>query len=483
MNFHIKIKSSIEKKDNIIFLIEKTSDIPPNIITKDEIKYIKNNYKKNEQDFFLFNKTGKIIIIKIFKKTKNINFDIETVRRTGNEINVLLNKYFIEKVIISCSNNLEKHLLALAEGMVLGAYGFNKYKNIEQKPSSINNKLHTIFILQENTKSEDIEILKIKCEAVYRCRDLVNEPALNLTASIFSDTVKTWANEANVKFESINKKKIETLKMGGLLAVNSGSFLPPTFNILEWNPQNAINNKPIILIGKGITFDTGGMSLKSSANMNGMKSDMSGAAVVASVICALAKIKLPINIIGLIPATDNRPGEKAIVPGDIITMMDGTTVEVLNTDAEGRLILADALSYAKKFKPSLVIDIATLTGAAMVAIGTSGIAAMQYDAHYEFDILSQAGNETYERIAELPNWDDYKDAIKSDIADIKNIGGKYAGAITAFKFLEHFVNYPFIHLDIAGPAFLDSKDSYRGSGGTGVGVRLLLDYLINKTKK
>jgi leucyl aminopeptidase len=190
---------------------------------------------------------------------------------------------------------------------------------------------------------------------------------------------------------------------------------------------------------------------------------------------------LPVWTIALVPATDNRPDGNAIVPGDVITISDGTTVEVLNTDAEGRLILSDALVYAKKYKPSLVIDLATLTGAASRAIGKYGIVAMG-NADKEFDELKVSGNVVHERLVEFPLWDDYADMLKSDIADIKNIGGAIAGANTAGKFLERFTDYPWIHLDIAGPAFLDSPDSYRGKGGTASGVRLLFNYLKKVSK-
>ena len=185
------------------------------------------------------------------------------------------------------------------------------------------------------------------------------------------------------------------------------------------------------------------------------------------------------HVIGLMPATDNRPGPKAVVSGDILRMHNGMTVEVINTDAEGRLILADALSYARKYDPALVIDLATLTGAASRAIGRFGMVGMQSRAKKELEQLKTAGWNTYERIAEFPSWDEYEDGIKSDLADLKNIGPAEGGAITAGKFLEKFSDYPYIHLDIAGPAYLEKRDSYRGSGGTGVGVRLLFNFAKN----
>jgi leucyl aminopeptidase len=283
---------------------------------------------------------------------------------------------------------------------------------------------------------------------------------------------------AGFKVEVLTKKKIESLKMGGLLAVNRGSIDPPTFSILEYKPSGAKNKRPVVLVGKGIVFDTGGLSLKpTSDSMDYMKSDMSGAAAVAGTFYAIARSRVPVYIIGLVPATDNRPDGNAYVPGDVIKMYDGTNVEVLNTDAEGRMILADALSYAKQFDPELVINLATLTGAAAIAIGKYGIVGMGNARRDVMEKLIESGYKVNERIAEFPFWDDYNELIKSDIADLKNIGGKHAGAITAGKFLEHFTDYPFIHLDIAGPAFNKKPDSYRGKGGSGVGVRLLFDFL------
>jgi leucyl aminopeptidase len=211
--------------------------------------------------------------------------------------------------------------------------------------------------------------------------------------------------------------------------------------------------------------------------MEEMKADMAGAAVVTSLLFALAKNKLPLHVIGLIPATDNRPGENAIAPGDVITYMNGKTVEVLNTDAEGRLILADALCYASRYNPELVIDLATLTGSAVKALGKEAIAMMgSADKSVKFE-LEKTGHEIYERLVELPLWNEYNEQILSDVADLKNIGSEYAGAITAGKFLEHFTDYPWIHLDIAGVAYLSAKDHYRSKYATGIGVRLIYNFL------
>jgi leucyl aminopeptidase len=260
--------------------------------------------------------------------------------------------------------------------------------------------------------------------------------------------------------------------------VNKGSIDPPTFTIVEYKPEKAINKKPIVLVGKGVVYDTGGLSLKPTpASMDVMKSDMAGAACVVGAIYLAAMQKLKVHVIALIPATDNRPGMNAYTPGDVITMYDGTTVEVLNTDAEGRMILADALAYSNKYKPELVIDAATLTGAAVKAIGTRASVIMGNADDKVFQALEKSGQDVHERVVRLPFWDDYATEIKSTIADLKNLGGPNAGMITAGKFLDHFVKSPYIHMDIAGPAWLDGKEDYKGQGGTGTGIRLLYNFL------
>ncbi|TFH35936.1 MAG: peptidase M17, partial [Bacteroidia bacterium] len=267
-------------------------------------------------------------------------------------------------------------------------------------------------------------------------------------------------------------------KMGGLMAVNRGSLDPPTFTVIEWKPEKCTNAKPIVLIGKGVVFDTGGLNLKTTEWIEDMKSDMAGGASVAAVMYLAASINLPLHLMAFIPATDNRPGVRAIAPGDIIRMYNGRSVEVLNTDAEGRLILADALSYADNFDPGLVITVATLTGSAANTFGNQAIAMMGNADEKYFEMLSVAGETVFERVARLPFWDEYGELLKSDIADLKNIGGKEGGAITAGKFLESFTVSPFIHLDIAGTAILKKDDHYRLKGGTGAGVRVLTEFLM-----
>jgi leucyl aminopeptidase len=284
-------------------------------------------------------------------------------------------------------------------------------------------------------------------------------------------------SDAGFSVETFNKKKIEALRMGGLLAVNKGSIDPPTFNILEWKPEDAVNEKPVVLVGKGVVYDTGGLSLKPTAkSMDYMKSDMAGGAVVAATLYAVAKNKLPVHVIGLIPATDNRPDGNAYVPGDIITMYDGTTVEIKNTDAEGRLLLADALSYAKKFNPKLVIDVATLTGSAELITGPHALLSMG-NSPENLERLKLSGEETFERVVELPLWEEFAKPLKSSIADLNNLGAREGQTSIAGKFLEHFTGYPWLHLDAAGVAYLHEKIAYRPEGGNDFGTRLLCHFL------
>ncbi|RLD52827.1 MAG: peptidase M17 [Bacteroidetes bacterium] len=360
------------------------------------------------------------------------------------------------------------------EGMILANYSFTKYYKEEEKKKPM---LEILNIYSSVLKQENLSELEKITNAVYFARDLANEPFSGLNALQFSEKLKQLAKNSDLKIEVLDKKEIEENGMGGLLAVNKGSELPPTFNILEWKPENAVNSKPYILVGKGIVFDSGGYSIKPTKNsMDMMKFDMAGAAAVAGAMKAVSENRLPVHIIALIPATDNAVDAKSYVPGDVIKMHNGLFVEVLNTDAEGRLILADALSYAQKYNPELVMDLATLTGAAAYCIGIQASVVMGTAGNTVFDNLKKSGENVYERVVRFPFWDEYKEMLKSKIADIKNIGGSEAGAITAGKFLEYFTDYPWVHIDIAGPAIINKKNAYRTEGGSAYGVRLLYDF-------
>ncbi len=444
-------------------------------LTKDELIYLRKELKLKRKVVEINRFRQKLVMVQVkYDGPKDSVY--EALRKQGNEALAVFNKNKSEHVVVYSSEPKDM-TLAFVEGMLLGNYQFIKYL---KDPDDKENSVKEISIWSKNVSNEDIEDLSIVTEAVYNTRDFVNEPLSSLNAVKFSEEIKKLGAACHAKVEVFNKKKIESLRMGGLLAVNKGSIDPPTFTIIEWKPKNAVNKKPYIFVGKGVMYDTGGLSLKPSNYMDTMKSDMSGGAAVAGALYAIAKAELPVYVIGMIPATDNRPDGNAYVPGDIVTMLDGSTVEVLNTDAEGRMILADALAYAKHYDPELVIDIATLTGAAARAIGPNAMVGMKVKSEKQFDDLKKAGGKVHERIVEFPMWDEYKEMLKSPIADLKNIGGMDAGAITAGKFLEHFTDYPYIHLDIAGPAFLSKRDSYRTEGGTGVGVRLFYEFIRAK---
>ena len=391
-------------------------------------------------------------------------------RKAGAELAGLLSKNKISNLSLEAGDAT----FHVAEGLALAAYRYTRLLGKKAKEAWTLDSVEVVGL-----SAGDAKRLEVLMAAVTEARDLINTPVLDLTAEDLAARAEELGQIYGFKVTVLNQAKIESLKMGGLLGVNKGSVDPATFSILEYKPEKAVNSAPYVLVGKGVVYDTGGLSLKPSNFMDTMKCDMSGAAAVIGTLCAVAGQGLPVHVIGLIPATDNRPGGNAITPGDVITISDGTTVEVLNTDAEGRLILADALHYAKKYKPQLVIDLATLTGAAARAIGPNATVAMGNASREVWEQLQTSAANTHERLVEFPFWDEYNDLLKSEIADLKNIGGAEAGAITAGKFLEHFTDYPYVHLDIAGPAFLDSPWGYYGKGGTGVGVRLLTDFLTH----
>lgn len=458
-------------------LCNSSKDLKSSGLSADEIKYVQREESEGRSTVYI-NRYSENIFVQLIPKAKTEDLRNEYLRMAGNTISGQTNMNKCSSIQIDVLGTDGKAALCLAEGMALGNYKFNKYRRNAQSES---NSLNKIGIFSSDVTQKDVDNLQALVNAVYAARDLVNEPLSHLTAVKLGKEASALGKEAGIKVEVLNKSKIEAMKMGGLLAVNKGSVDPPVFIIMEYKPKGHVNKQPVVFVGKGVVYDTGGLSLKPSDGMMTMKCDMGGAAAAIGAIYAAAAAGLPVWTVSLVPATDNRPDGNAIVPGDVITISDGTTVEVLNTDAEGRLILSDALVYAKKYTPEVVIDLATLTGAASRAIGKYGIVAMtNTDSH--FNELKTCGNAVHERLVEFPLWDEYADMLKSDIADMKNIGGAIAGANTAGKFLEKFTDYPWIHLDIAGPAFLDSPDSYRGKGGTGSGLRLLFEFLKNKAE-
>lgn len=467
-------RASSARKDAHQIVLFRGNDFPAHLFAKNELAYIRSELRA-ERRYISINQYKRMVYLQqVESADKPMHQQLEAYRKLGSAFFSRAQAAKYDSVTLTADVDASL-ALAFAEGFVLSGYQFLKYRSAGKKEE------YTVKSLLLDVKGltvREIEQQNILHTAVFKARDLVNEPQSFLNATEFSRQFSLMAKEAGFKVKVLNKAAIRNLKMGGLLAVNQGSPQPPTFSIMEWKPANAVNKKPIVLVGKGVVYDTGGMSLKPTPNsMDYMKCDMGGGAAVAGAIYAIAAAKLPVHVVALVPATDNRPDGEAYVPGDVITMMGGKTVEVLNTDAEGRLILADALHYAKRYQPELVLEFSTLTGAAAAAIGPQGIVCMGTVDEHTRSALHQAGNTVYERLAEFPFWEEYDELIKSDVADIKNVGGPAAGAITAGRFLNHFVDYPYMHFDIAGPAFSKSADSYRGRNGTGVGVRLLFEYV------
>ncbi|OJW82925.1 MAG: peptidase M17 [Bacteroidetes bacterium 46-16] len=474
-----KLLNKASKKHQLYLIDNENSLKQVTELAKNEVAFTRAAFSNNSV-LVPVNQYNRTIYIYLVKSKDTDWQTSEMLRKAGAELQGALNKQKIEEITINNLSGMPGAAYLVAEGLALATYQFLKYKTDAKKQEY---SLKTISFAPKSISVKEMEQLSIITDAAYRVRTLVNEPLNYLSAVQLAKEIAALGKEAGFKVTTLNKAQIEKEKMGGLLAVNRGSKEPPTFTVMEYKPSKSINKKPIVLVGKGVVYDTGGLSLKPTPNsMDRMKSDMSGAALVSGAMFAIAKLKLPLHIIALVPATDNRPGETAYVPGDVITMYSGAFVEVLNTDAEGRMILADALHWAKRYKPELVVDFATLTGAAAVAVGEHGIVCMGTAADNTKQAFRDSGFRQYERLVEYPLWDEYGDMIKSEVADIKNIGGPGGGAITAGKFLEYFTGYPWMHFDIAGVSFANSKKGYQTYGGTGYGLRMLLDFLLHYGK-
>ncbi|MGK7345730.1 MAG: leucyl aminopeptidase [Candidatus Nitrospinota bacterium M3_3B_026] len=369
---------------------------------------------------------------------------------------------------------------AVTEGAVLALYTFEKFKSEKSEKKVEAVTLTAASEKQEKAMAKGARKGRALAESASFARDLVNLPGNALTPSRLAEEARKTARRSKIKLSVLDPAGIKKQKMGGLMAVARGSREPARFIIMEWM-KGPKKQKPIVLVGKGLTFDTGGISLKPSASMEQMKSDMSGGAAVIAAMRAAAALNLKVNLVGLVPATENMPGSSATKPGDVVTGLSGVTFEIINTDAEGRLILADALAYAERYKPDCVVDLATLTGACMVALGEYASGLFGTDEEL-VNAIKEAGEETGERVWPLPLWPEYEKLIKSDVADIKNVGPRWGGAITAAAFLKRNVKGKWAHVDIAGTAFTGKPRGYLTCGGTGVGVRLMIRFLEKRAK-
>ena len=366
-------------------------------------------------------------------------------------------------------------LQALVEGAVVANYEGTSYKTSGQRSAFVDR----VEIRIPDADAAALERGRVLGESTNAARELSNEPGNVLTPRAFADRASMVAKDAGLDVEVLDEKQIAALNMGLLLGVARGSEQPPRLIVLRHEPTNAAKGVFLALVGKGITFDTGGISIKPSDNMDKMKDDMSGGAAVLCAMAALSRLKAPVRCVGIIPATENMPGGRAMKPGDILTSAEGKTVEVINTDAEGRLILGDALWYARQLGATHLVDVATLTGACVVALGrtTSGLFGRPDPW---VDHVKRATDRAGDRSWPMPIYDDYKDLLKSEIADFTNTGGRAGGAISAALFIKEFAgDLPWVHMDIAGTAWCEDPKPYQPKGATGVAVRTLVELALD----
>jgi leucyl aminopeptidase len=370
-------------------------------------------------------------------------------------------------------------------GAIMGLFEPDKYRTKDKEKREIKSITVVIEDADKKAVQRGADRGLIIGESINFTRDMANEPGAYMTPTIMADRAKKVAKEFGLSIDVLDQKQMEKLGMGSLLGVSRGSDEPPKLIIMKYEPSRFRGKKDglLALVGKGVTFDSGGISLKPGENMELMKYDMTGAATVIGTMRAIAQLKPSIPVLGVAPCTENLPSGKATKPGDVLRAMTGKTIEVINTDAEGRLILADAIAYAKKLGATKIIDMATLTGAVSIALGDVNTAILGTDQELIDEVIA-SGVEVGEKFWQLPLDKEYTNQIKSDIADIKNVGGKKAGTITAAAFLKEFSEEtPWAHLDIAGTAWGDSATSFRSKGPTGVAVRTLIEFIERSARQ
>ncbi len=479
----VKDSSSFTEAQTELFAVGVFKDLKLSIIGKEADEYVDGQIfaainngdvkgKFGETSLF-YGKKKRILLVGLGDKKK---FDEEAIRLTGGTVSKIAISKQLKTVAMELFGGKKKDSFsqALAEGIILGSYQFITYKTQDKELFEVK----STSVLNANSKA--LGKGSVIALAVCYARDMENDPGNVTTPNKLAKLAKEIASEGGMKLTIFDRKKFTELGMGAFAGVASGTGEPPKFILLEYNGGKA-NEKPIALVGKGLTFDSGGISIKPSADMDEMKFDMCGGGLVLGVMKAVAQLKPKVNIIAAVPATENLSGEKAYKPGDILTAYNGKTIEVLNTDAEGRLILADALAYvSKQYKPQYILDFATLTGAVMVALGHIATGIMGTDEKLIKKVKISSKN-TGEKVWELPLWDEYCEQIKSEIADIKNVGApRKAGTITAGAFLKEFVGegIPWVHFDIAGTAYNQKEKSYTyKKGATGTNIRLVLDMI------
>lgn len=416
-------------------------------------------------------KAERVLFVGLGKKK---DLSAEKVRQAGGKALTYLRDQKMQKVALSTTN---LYALSLSpadfiEGAILGLYEYNRYRT-ENSRKTVSRM--TVLARPSRELNRTLAETRKIASSVWFARDLINAPANDMTPSDLAKAARSL-RQKKLSVKVIEKEAAGRLGMNCYLSVAHGSKERPKFIVLQYRgagPRKA----PVALVGKAITFDSGGISLKPADGMEKMKYDMAGGAAVLGVIRAAAEMKLAVNLLGVVPATENLPGGSATKPGDIVKAINGKTVEIINTDAEGRLILIDAIGYAKKFKPSAIIDIATLTGACSIALGNEAIAMMGNDRDL-LEKFRKASDATYERVWEMPVFEEYKEYLKSDIADIKNAGGRNGSLVTSAYFLSFFAgDAPWVHLDIAGTAWVEKDKPYIPKGASGIGVRLIYNLI------
>ena len=405
----------------------------------------------------------------------------ETIRRVSATASKEAQRLQVPEVTVAVHGELplasELAGRAFAEGLALGGYRFWHYRTDLTDEQSFEVERAVVFAHAGAESAAGVRLGLVTARGVAFARELVNGPGYAMTPAKLADEAVRLGKHDGLKVTVLDKALLTEGGFGGILAVGKGSANDPRFIVMEYG-EAAEGAPTICLVGKGLTFDSGGLSLKPANAMETMKSDMGGAAAVLGAMQVVAELKLPLHVVGLVSAAENMPSGDSYRPGDIVRTLSGKTIEVINTDAEGRIILADALFYAQRYRPAAIVELSTLTGAIIIALGSHAIGMMGTDQALAGKI-SRAGDTSGERVWQLPLWGEYHAMVKSEIADLKNLAGPAAGSITAGAFLAAFVgDYPFVHLDIAGTAWVDrASKPYESHGGTGVGVRLLAEFL------
>src|SRR5918912_1463667 len=430
-------------------------------------------------------RTKKVMLIGLGKREK---FTKETARIIAGKAALKAKEMGLADIsVIPFSNKLDEGLIeAIAEGILLSLYSFKQYKTNDEASNSSGLRQVTLITNSESSNYQEIiNNVNLVIQAVFFARDLGNLPPNECSPAYLANVAASLRNEYQMKTRIIERYEMESIKLAGVVAVGKGSNNPPKLIIIEYNGAHG-EQRPYLLVGKAVTFDTGGISLKPGDKMDEMKFDKCGGCTVLGILKAASSLKIPVNIVGIIPCVENMPSATSYRPGDIIQMHNGKTVEVLNTDAEGRIILADAISYGiNSYSPKAIIDLATLTGACIIALGANVAAAIGTSKELITN-LTRISQETGEKIWELPLFDEYHDQLRSNVADIKNIGGRPGGAITAAAFLSNFTeNIPWVHLDIAGTAWTQEgtyERSYNPKGATGFGLRTIVKLLEDEPR-